>query len=168
MTAAASRAVAQLGIEPLRGRKVYLETRYFAATDQAFMIGEVRARLMLGGVQLAAEREQAEIVMELRSGGVGVDRSDLFVGIPPLLLNSSVGSEEEEGVPLATPEVSLIKNIDQRGVASVSYVAYWRDNGEIAAISGPYVGYTQRKDWSYFGLGRGTLGDIPPTDLPPE
>jgi hypothetical protein len=169
ISTAASKAVSQLGIEPLRGRMVYLETRYFAASDQVFVIGELRARMLLGGVHLTTDRELAEIVMELRSGGVGVDRSDLFVGIPPLLLSTSVGGDNnDDTVPLATPEVSLVKNIDQRGVASVAYVAYWRDNGEIAATSGPYVGYARRKDWWYFGMGRGTVGDIPPTELPAE
>lgn len=165
VSTAAAEAVAQLAIEPLRGRSVYVDPQYFAASEQPFVIGELRSRLLLGGVQLTNSRTSAQVVMEVRSGGVGIDRADKFIGIPPVLLNSSAISTAD-GVPLATPELSVLKNVDQRGIASVAYVAYWRETGEIIAASGPYVGYTRREDWWYFGLGTGTVGDIPPTDFP--
>ncbi len=164
MSTAASRAVDQISVENLRGRKVFVDTTYFGAAQQNFVVGELRAKLLLGGVELQPDRDKAQIVLEVRSGGVGIDRSDTLVGVPSILLQAD-SSDQSSGarVPLATPELALFKNTDQRGIASVAYVAYWRETGEVVASSGPFVGWTYRDDWWYFGLGRRTSGDIAPT-----
>jgi len=164
LSTAASRAVDQISVDNLRGRKVFVDTTYFGAAQQNFVIGELRAKLLLGGVELFPERDKAQIVLEVRSGGVGIDRSDTFVGIPSILLQAdSSGEGSGTRIPLATPELALLKNTDQRGIASVAYVAYWRETGEVVASSGPFVGWTYRDDWWYFGLGLRTSGDIAPT-----
>ena len=168
LSSAAQRAVDQLSVEGLRGRRVYVDSAYFAASEAAFVLGELRAKLLLGGVQLTPKPEDAIIVLEVRSGGVGIDRSDFLLGVPSLVI--SAGDSDGGGLartPLATPEVAIVKNQYQQGIASVAFIAYWRDTGEVVAFSGPFIGRTEREDWWIFGLGRRTIGDIPPTD-PPE
>lgn len=162
LSTAAQRAVEQLSVDGLRGRSVFIDVEYFAASEASFVIGELRAKLMLGGVQLVPTAERAQIVLEVRSEGVGIDRSDFLLGLPSLAFGA--GGEEIGRTPLATPEFSIVKNINQRGIASVAYIAYWRDTGEVVAASGPFVGRTFREDWWIFGLGQRTVGDIPPTD----
>jgi len=169
LSTAASRAVDQISVNNLRGRKVFVDTTYFGASQQNFVVGELRAKLLLGGVELLPERDKAQIVLEVRSGGVGIDRSDTLVGIPSILLQADSSNQGSGArVPLATPELALLKNTDQRGIASVAYVAYWRETGEVVASSGPFVGWTYRDDWWYFGLIRATSGDIAPTSPRPE
>jgi hypothetical protein len=166
LSRAASLAVDQLVTDPLRGRRVYLETRYFAASEQAFVIGELRARLLLSGVMLVLEREQSEITVEVRSGGVGIDRYQFLLGVPPVLIRG--GSDDSVNVPVVTPEIAFVKNVDQRGIASVAFIAYWTDTGDVVAHSGPAVGRTFRDDWWFFGFGPRTLGNIPPTEIQAE
>lgn len=163
LSTAAKRAVDQLSIESMRGRAVFIDTAYFAASEQPFVLGELRAKLLMGGVQLVPERDKSQIVMEVRSGGVGIDREDFLLGIPSLLLQTGT-SESDSGtrLPIATPELAIAKNINQRGIASIAFVAYWRDSGEVVAASGPFIGWTLRDDWWFVGLGRRTIGDIPP------
>jgi hypothetical protein len=160
LSRAAAEAVDQLTFETLRGREVFVDTDYFAASSQEFVLGELRATLLLAGVQLVPEREDAQIVMEVRSGGVGIDRQNLLVGLPSVVVSAG-GEDSAFGVPFATPEIALIKNIQQAGVASVAYIAYWRNSGEVVATSGPYIGRTLRDDWWFLGLGPRTVGDIP-------
>lgn len=161
LSKAASDAVAQLSFDTLRGRRVYLETQYFAASEQAFVLGELRAKLLQSGVQLMPSSDKAEIVMEVRSSGVGIDRDEYLLGIPSLqagtVVTASIG-----GAPLTTPELALIKNRYQLGVAGVSYVAYWRENGDIVSASGPFIGRSVRDDWWFFGVGPRSRGDIAP------
>lgn len=161
LSKAAAEAVEQLSFESLRGRRVFVDTQFFAAAEQAFVIGELRARLLLAGVQLVPSRDLAQVVLEVRSGGVGIDRNDFLVGLPGLLLTPDAGVGGDANVPLATPEIAAVKNLEQRGVASVAYVAYWAETGEIVASSGPYIGRTLRDDWWFFGVGPRTVGDIP-------
>ncbi len=163
---AAEEAVNQLDFEGLRGRDVFVDSEYFAASEDAFVLGELRARLLLGGVQLVRDRDIAEIVLEVRSSGVGIDRTDYLLGIPSLVLSPEVGVADGTGTPVATPELSIIKSQRQRGVASVAFVAYWRDTGEVVASSGPFIGRTLREDWWFFGLGPRTIGDISSIETP--
>ena len=56
-----------------------------------------------------------------------------------------------------------MKSTKQRGFASVAFVAFWNDTGELIATSGPFIGRTFRDDFWFFGIGPRTVGDIPPT-----
>lgn len=165
LSQAATLAVSQLSVENLRGRRVFVDDQYFAASEAKFVLGELRTRLMMGGVQLMAERREAQIVLEVRSGGVGIDRSDYLLGLPSLVLSAGEdGDSSSTSTPVATPELALLKNINQVGVASVAFIAYWADSGEVVAASGPFIGRTTRDDWWVFGFGPRTVGNIPTTD----
>jgi len=163
LSKAAASAVEQLSVEGLRGRRVYLDSDYFAASESAFVLGELRAKLLHGGVELVRERDESQIVLEVRSGGVGIDRSDFLIGIPSLLVRAG-GDDTSTNVPVATPELAVVKNINQVGVASVAFIAYWTDTGEVVASSGPFIGRTLREDWWFFGFGPRTVGNIPTTE----
>lgn len=164
LSTAAAEAVSQLSFDVLRGRTVYVDTTYFAASEQAFVLGELRARLLLSGVQIARKPEEAQIVMEVRSSGVGIDRNDYLLGVPSLQTGGGSASGASTIVPLLTPELAIAKNQEQRGVAGVAYVAYWAMTGEVVAASGPYIGRSLRDDWWFFGFGPRSRGNIAPID----
>lgn len=165
LSQAASLAVSQLSVEGLRGRRVFVDDQYFAAADSKFVLGELRNRLFLGGVQLVPERYMAQVILEVRSGGVGIDRADYLLGLPSVILSAGEDSgDSTTSTPFATPELALLKNINQVGVASVAFIAYWADSGEVVATSGPFIGRTTRDDWWVFGFGPRTVGNIPTTD----
>lgn len=164
ISTAASKAVGQLTFDTLRGRQVFVDPQYFAATDQAFVLGEVRARLLMSGVQLVASRDAAQVILEVRTAGVGIDRNDYLLGIPALQVAAS--ETAASGVPLLTPELAIAKSRYQVGVASVAYVAYWAKTGEVVASSGPFVARSVRDDWWFLGAGPNSTGDIPPVKTP--
>ncbi len=179
LTGAAQRAVDQLTVDALRDRLVWIETGYLISTtqpfDRSFLVGEVRqpsfeqifliaavrAKLLASGVRLATRREQAQIILEIRSGGLSIDRTEFLLGIPataiPYSSSSTVGA-----VAVATPELSILKSTKQHGFASVAYVAYWADTGELLTVSGPFVGRTVREDYWILGTGPRTIGNVPP------
>jgi hypothetical protein len=165
---AASTAVKQLSAANLRDRKVYIDTTYLtgsggaaSAADANYLIADVRAKFLLEGVRLMDSRKDADIIVEVRSGALGIDRSNLLVGLPAIMVPNAVTGGSDTPV-VATPELAIIKNVKQRGYASIAFVAYWRDTGEAIASSGPFVAHTSRNDWWFFGVGPQTSGDIPP------
>jgi hypothetical protein len=166
LSTAATRAVAQLSTDALRDRKVWVESNFFNAPEQAFVTGELRARLLLGGVRLVSDRKDAQIILEVRSGGVGVNRTEFLIGLPsiPLPAVSSATNAVSSAVPYLTPELAIVKNTKQQGFAGIAYVAYWADTGEVVTSSGPYIGRTIRDDWWLLGAGPKTVGNIPPTE----
>lgn len=146
LSKAAAEAVDKLSFDLLRGRRVYVDATYFAALDAQFVLGEMRARMLLAGVQLVESPEQAEVIAEVRSNGVGIDSTEFLLGFP------SFGD--------VTPELAILKRTQQYGFASVAYVAYWAATGEAVANSGPFIGRTLRDDFWVFGIGPRSLGDI--------
>jgi hypothetical protein len=183
MSQAVTQALAQLNVDALRDRKVWIETGYFTGAEkvnvngeerqrlfttpeQAFATGELRERLLMAGARVVEQRKDADVVCEVRSGGIGIDRIENLIGIPASTLTGTVSSAGAGGIPITTPEIALYKNTRQRGFASISFVAYRADTGEYLTSSGPYIGRTIRDDFWLFGAGPRTVGNIPPTENP--
>ena len=184
LTEAATKAVAQLSMDPLRGRSVWVLTEYAFSTTQpydqsfftnqirspsfevAFMIGELRARLLQAGARLARSQEEAEVVLEVRTGALAINRVDFLLGLSAFsVLPGSSNSSSSSALGVATSSnLALFQSIKQNGFASVAIVAYWRNTGELLAISGPFVGRTHRYDYLLFGYQLPVQGDIPPMD----
>jgi hypothetical protein len=165
LTQATVHSIEKLSAEALRDRKIYLDSTYLTAATQpsqehSFLIGELRARLLASGVRLAQYREEAQVIVEVRSEAVGTDRYETLIGLPALYFFS--GAVGQSNIPITTPELALYKHTRQRGFSSVAFVAYWRDTGELIAASGPFVGHTNREDFWFFGFGPRTVGNIPP------
>ncbi len=163
LSEAAVEAVGLLSFDAIHGRKVFVDSNSFASAEKDFVLSEFRAKLLHSGVSILSKREKAEIIVEVRSGGVGIDRYEALFGIPAFVAPSGT-SVAVQTVTLITPEIAITKKIKQVGFASVAYVAYWADTGEIVASSGPYVGKTYREDWWFLGFGPNTIGNIPPVN----
>ena len=122
----------------------------------------MRNRLLIEGSSLAETRDDCQVVLEVRAGVIGVNRQDFLLGISGT--NTPVGSADvgSTNVPIILPELAIIKNRKQRGYASVSITAYFKDTGEVVTSSGPFVGKTERTDYWFLGIGPSTTGNIPP------
>jgi hypothetical protein len=162
-------AVDQVSATVLRDRRVYVDMTYITAStqptdQQQYLVGELRAKLLLSGVRLMANRKDAEIIIELRSQGTSVNHIDFLLGLP----QSSIGGYFTGGFAGETPELAIVKRTQQHGFSSVAFIAYWADTGEVVAASGPFVGRTYRDDYWFCGLGPRTLGNVPPAEPSPE
>jgi hypothetical protein len=169
LSEATRRAVDQLSSEALRDREVYVDTTYLISSayptpENLFLVGELRNKLLLGGVRLVDKREKSKIVLEVRTGGIGIDRLEYLLGIPAIFVSGAINSQTNTSTPVTTPDLAFVKNTKQLGFASAAFVAYWADTGELVAGSGPFVGRTLREDWWFFGFGPRTIGDIPPAE----
>ncbi|MDH7600220.1 MAG: hypothetical protein QHH07_11400, partial [Sedimentisphaerales bacterium] len=163
MSEAAIAAIKPISFEPLRGRRVFIDETYLAiSTEKAFVLGQIRARLLESGALLAPKREQAEVILEVRSGGIGIDRYESLIGLPSFGSGTAATSGQAI-VPLSafvTPEIAITKEIKQVGFASIAYVAYWADTGQIITSWGPSTGKAYRADWWLLGFGPRTVGTI--------
>lgn len=172
---ATRRSIELLSTAPLRDRLVFVDSTYLVGErfptqaqfqvgdratrdEQLFAVGELRAKLLEAGVRLTDDRAAAEAVVEVRAVGIGIDRLESLFGIPALALPQATQAD----VPILTPELAVFKRLRQSGYASIAFVAYWRDTGEVLSSSGPSLGRSEREDFWIFGFGPRTLGDIPP------
>jgi len=162
-------AIAGLSFVSLRDKRIFVDVQYvydslFPTSEQVFLVGELRDRLLIEGAALTEQRADAEVIVEVRSGAVGINRSEYLLGFPGV--NVPVGNVDAGSidVPVIIPELSIVKRRTQRGYASVSITAYFADTGELVASSGPSIARTLRQDYWFFGLGPRTTGDIPPAE----
>ena len=170
MTVAAQRAIAQLSFDGLRDRIVYVDSTLSYVQSQPsaqdlYLVAELRARLLREGVRLTTSRSNADVVVEIRTGALGVDRLEYLLGLPATNLVSGLGQgQATTGLPVSIPELAILKSTKQRGFASVAIIAYREKTGELIAQSGPFTGRTVRDDYWIFGLGPRTIGNIPPAE----
>jgi len=172
MSTAIQQAVARLSTDMLRDRTVYVDTQYLnfalppsqyittpqpAPFEQSFLVAELRAKLLKSGVRLMPNKDQAQVVLEVRSGGISVDHEEYLLGIPSVFLPGETGT----AVSITTPELAILKSTKQYGYASVAIVAYLNKTGEVLALSGPYVGKTFREDYWILGTGPNTRANVP-------
>jgi hypothetical protein len=114
ISGAVDQSLAKCDFAPFQGARVFVEDKYLECIDKGYIIGSVRHRLMLNGASIAAKPEEADIVMEMRSGGVGTDNADSYVGSPEIVLPGM----------LTLPEVRLWQKSRQSALAKIGLVAY--------------------------------------------
>lgn len=169
MSEAVRRAVADLSFSALQNREVYVDSTYlyegnFPTSEQSFMLGELRNQMLIEGAALADSRTEAEVIVEVRSGAIGINRQEFLLGFPGVRAPIGDVNVGDADVPVILPELAIVKSRTQRGYASVSITAYFADTGELVTSSGPFVGRTVRTDYWFFGIGPRTNGTIPPAE----
>ena len=88
-------AVRQIEADAVAGKKVMLDLSYLKIVDLEFTQGELRDRLLQLGAELVVDAGVAEIIVEARSPGLGIDDSKTMIGIP--------------AIPVPVPSVGIFK-----------------------------------------------------------
>ncbi len=155
---AVDRAVSEIDFRALADRSVYLDTRYIASTlDQNYLTSTLRQHMLASGCVIKDKPEDADYVVEVRTGSLGTNRNDVLVGVPATNL-PTVGL-----LPTGTasiPEIALAKNTNQQAVCKIAVFAYDRMSGRPVWQSGNRKVASRAKDSWLFGTGpfqRGTI-----------
>jgi hypothetical protein len=155
---AIDRAVSQFDLRALAGKHVYLDaSRVKSAVDSEYLVSSLRQHALASGCILKAKLEDAEYVLEVRSGAVGTDRNDAIFGIPATNVPATTLTG---GVATAVPEIAIWKKTDQRGVAKVALFAYNRETGRPVWQSGIAPTESSAKAVWVFGAGPFRRGRI--------
>jgi hypothetical protein len=155
---AADNAVAQIDFSPLTNRTVFLDATAVSdqhVIDKGYLVSLVRQQLVAAGALIQDDKQRAEFVVDLRTGGLGTDRHSMLLGTPAVQLPSVV-----PGLPTNVPEIALMKKNDQRGVAKVAVFAYCRTTGRALWQSGTVEATSEVKDTWVFGAGPFSRGTI--------
>ncbi|MGE5191899.1 MAG: DUF6655 family protein, partial [Deltaproteobacteria bacterium] len=108
-------ALNKIDFTPLAGSIVFVEEKYIDCVDKGYIIGSIRHKLLQAGAMLAAKREEAEAVMEVRSGVVGTDVTGSYVGIPGF---------NAPGMLVGIPDIKIATRDSQKAVAKIGIVVY--------------------------------------------
>lgn len=146
LSAAADRAAAEVVRDVPPGRRTFVVADNFEApVDGKYAIGAIRAALLTHGAALVSDRAQAEQIVEIRSGALGIDNSDTIVGIRegelPIPLTQG-------GIPI--PNIALFQKVRQLGIAKFALAVYDAETGFAVAETPPEprFGYSRRNDYT--------------------
>lgn len=135
---------------PFGGHTVYVEEKYVESVDKPYLVGSLRHRLLAAGARLTDKPEDAAITVELRSGGIGTDSSESFLGTPEVVLPGM----------LTIPEVRLATKTTQSGTAKIGLVAYDNKTRQVLGQGGTALSQSDDNNWFVAGVGpfqEGTL-----------
>lgn len=161
------RSVARIDFGPLRGQRVFLDTKYMLASRPAgfvspeYVISSLRQQMMAYDVRLMDKIEDADIVVEARCGVLGSDGHDVSFGIPAGNAASSAATAfAGTPVPPILPEISLAKRMDQLGATKVAVFAYDKESKAPIWQSGISTSMSTAKDFFVLGVGPIQRGSV--------
>ncbi|MFN4295469.1 MAG: DUF6655 family protein [Brevundimonas sp.] len=136
---AADRAVENLTLPVPDGSVVFVDETYFRAEASPYAISAIREALSQAGYALARNRDQADVIFEIRAGALSLEQMRRLLGIPAM----SVPLSDYRVVSF--PELSLYSRRDRSGVAEFSGFVYRAGDGAPIAAVAPMIGqYTIR------------------------
>ncbi len=151
-------AVSQIDFRALVGKRVFLDETYLKdVVDATYLVSSLRQQLLAGGAILAEKKDQADYVLEVRSGAVGTDMHSLLIGVPQTNLPSGLAAV---GAPSNIPEIPFVKRTKQTAVTKILLFAYHRESGRPLWQSGQVLAKSWAQDVWILGAGPIQRGDI--------
>ena len=143
LSGAVERSISKVDLSALGGRKVFIEDKFLECVDKPFIVGSIRHQVMRSGARLADTAETADVVMELRSGGVGTDTSESFLGTPEIFLPGL----------LTVPEIHFAERKTQFAFAKLGMVLYDAKTRELLGDGGVTLARSDDNNWFVLGVG---------------
>ena len=141
LSTAADRAAEQLTFGMPEGTKVFVDSTNFDAYDGKYAIAKIRSRVLESGANLVNEKEQADAILEIRSGALSTDDHTFIVGIPSFQVPIPFAGE------LTFPELALFKKGAEKGVAKFAAVGYDTKTGKLIHSSDAKYGFSTQTEW---------------------
>ena len=141
---AVDQSLSKCDFTAFHGARVFVEEKYLdGVVDKGYVISSIRHRLMMNGATVAAKPEEADAVVELRSGGIGTDNADSYVGIPEIVLPGM----------LTLPEVRFWQRSRQSALAKIGILAYDTKNHEMLGAGGVTAAISDDSNMFFMGIG---------------
>lgn len=147
---AIDQSLSKVDFTPFQGSRVFVDDKYLDCVDKGYLVGSVRHRAMANGAVVVNKAEDADVVMELRSGVIGTDMADSFLGTPEIVLPGM----------LTIPEVRLINKTRQSAMAKIGLVAYDPKNMAVLGQGGVSSSQSEDNNWFVMGIGPWQNGSV--------
>ncbi|GIW95210.1 MAG: hypothetical protein KatS3mg110_3251 [Pirellulaceae bacterium] len=145
-------ALARVDFAPLAGRKVFVQEKYLDGIDKNYVAASVRHRVLSSGAHLVDKEADADVVVEIRSGGLGTDRTESFIGSPQLAVPGPM--------PIQIPEVQVVTNKRQTATAKIGIVAYDARTRQALGAGGVSIARSDDNNWFVLGMGPFQSGSV--------
>lgn len=154
ISSAVDRALDRVDLSPVRGAKVFVEPKYLECVDKNYVLVSLNQRLLNIGSTLVDKAEDADVVLQVGSGGVGTDRQELFAGVPEIPLPPPS--------PISVPKMAFYSRTRANGTAKLIVLAYDVKTKQPVINPGVVLARSDFKNWKVMGGGpieRGSVHD---------
>ncbi|MEQ8349666.1 MAG: hypothetical protein RIB84_09435 [Sneathiellaceae bacterium] len=155
---AADAAAERLSLPIPRGAKVHIEAANFEDPDGKYAVGAIRDRLLQDGARLARDKDDADVLVAIRSGALSIDDSESVLGIP----------EFDLPIPLAGtftfPGLAVYSDKERKGVAKFVATATDNRDGRLIGTTGPQFGYSHKRRFTVLFFFSHSSDDLIPDD----
>lgn len=131
LSSAVESAISRWDATPLAGKRVHLDTQFLDTYDEPYVTSSLRYHVSRAGA-LLVDPPEAELVVEVRCGGLACWDGKFLFGVPPL----AVG---QFGLTVISPDLT-IGNISRQGWAKLQLFVYEPETREVLATSGDLWG----------------------------
>lgn len=131
---AAEKAVEGLVLPVEPGKRVFVDDSYFRAETSPYAVSAIRESLSEAGYRIARDRNQADVIFEIRAGALSLEQMRRLVGLPAM----TVPVESLSFVSI--PELSVYSMRDRVGVAEFSGFVYDAQTGAPLGAVAPMIG----------------------------
>jgi hypothetical protein len=149
---AVDQALDKYDFQAIQGKSVFIEEKYLDSVDKGYLLSSIRERILYNGGRIAAKAEDSDVTLEIRSGSVGTDNLETFVGIP----NMSVPGI----LPIEIPDVKVWNRTSQMGTAKLGILAYETKSGTLYQHGGQALARSDDTKWFVMGLGPFQSGTV--------
>ena len=141
----------------LKGFKVFISSEYLKTLDQEYLLGSLRDLFLSNGVLVVDKAEEAQMIVEVRSGANSLDSSTATLGIA----EDQALPNPVTGAPVALPEISFFKRENNFAVSKVALVAYQAKSREHIFSSSTLLGGAYDRHFQFLGMIRLRFTDVP-------
>lgn len=150
ISSAIDQSLAKVDFGPIAGSKVHLKTDLLDCVDKNYIILTTRSKLLAHHCELMDKPDEADIQLEIASGGVGTDRTDLTIGSPEIPL----------GIMGSIPKVNLYERKKAMGTAKLVLVGTDIKTKRPVINSGFTLARSDHQHWTMMGSGPVLSGSV--------
>lgn len=146
LSTAIDKAVKDIDLSSLKGKTIFFDGTYFESYDDGYAAGTIREAISKAGGRLIADRGAADLIVEARSGAVGIDSRDSLFGLPELDIPIPFAGQVQ------TPELALYKAQHADSIAKFALLSYEAESGDFVNATGSMVGKAKFHHYKILGF----------------
>lgn len=146
LSTATDRALTNTDLSWMRGKKVFIEEKYFESYDKGYAVSSIRECIAKNGALLQAAGTNVDYIVEIRSGALAMNTASTLIGLPAMTLPIPLSG------PMQTPELALYKSEKTDSYAKFALFAYQRETGDFVNSSGMLDGTSRFHLYKVIGI----------------
>lgn len=147
---AIDQSLQKVDFRPIAGAKVHLKSDLLECVDKNYAILATKSKLLTNQCTLVDSVDDAEVQVEIASGGVGTDRTELVVGTPEIPL----------GLMGSVPKINFYERNKAMGTAKLAIVATDVKTKQPVINSGYSLARSDHQHWTTLGMGPVYSGSV--------